>query len=533
MPASPRPVPRSRRPRGRRTALFGVAGVTVAAGLSAAGAGGAAAAPALPEAAAARAARPAVALVAASPFIQAEHGKDEPAAYVDFRLNVVGGDRPISVFVHRTDYAKRAVSTLTVGRTRQALGLRMAALYGLRDFVEVTVTDAKGKVVSRRSLAYCPNGTVRARPDAPATSPYPSGCAEHPFALGAVAGLQAGWLSPIDAGAELPNGTYTVTARLGEPWRKALGVPVASARTSVKVKVVTGEGSGGGEHPAERSAAASERRHEERRAQVEALALASGRAKPLGARPTGTATFARAVPGAQRPDLRALPSNGIALVKGRDLGEEVDPKVANHQFLVFSATVWNAGTSPLVVEGFRRPGAKLMTAYQYFYAGSRQLGYTKVGTMEYDTRPGHEHWHFTDFARYSLLDAKQRTAVRSQKEAFCLVPTDAVDLTRRGANWKPGSTGLYSACGNRDSLALRENLDAGWGDTYTQFRPGQSFDIESVPNGTYYIEVLANPDRRLVETSTANNRSLRKIVLGGTKGKRTVTIPPVGAVDAP
>jgi hypothetical protein len=219
-------------------------------------------------------------------------------------------------------------------------------------------------------------------------------------------------------------------------------------------------------------------------------------------------------------------------MKGKDLDEDVDPKVAAHQFLVFSSTVWNAGTSPLVVEGFRKPGAKVMTAYQYFYAGDHQLGYTKVGTMEYDSRPGHEHWHFTDFAQYNLLDSKQRLKIRSQKEAFCLAPTDAVDLTRRGAQWQPGSTGLYSACGQPNDLALRENLDAGWGDTYPQYKPGQSFDIDSVPNGTYYIEVLANPRHRLVETSTSNNRSLRKIVLGGTKGHRTVKVPPVGAVDA-
>jgi hypothetical protein len=540
----PPPRPHRRRPRRSRTAVLGIAGLTAAACLSAAAAAGAAAAPAAAPApaappAAAHAPRPAVTLFAAASSVQAQHSKDSKTAFVDFGLNVLGGDRPISVVVHRPDYAKRAVATLSVGKATRKLGRGMAALYGLRDFVTVTVTDAKGKVVSKQKMAYCPGGgyfggAVRGRPDAPSTSPYPSGCAMHPFALGMVAGLQAGWLSPVYAGAELKNGSYTVNARLGEPWRKILGVPVASARTTLKVKVVTGKDDGDGVHPAESPEAAFERAHEERRAQIEAFALASGHAKPLGTTPRGTAAVARAVPAGQRPDLRALPSTGISLVKGKDLDEEIDPKLAKHQFLVFSATVWNAGTSPLVVEGFRKPSSKVMTAYQYFYAGDHQIGYAKVGTIGYDTRAGHQHWHFTDFAQYNLLDVKKRQAIRSQKEAFCLAPTDAVDLTRRGARWQPGSVGLYSACGegNPQALALRENLDAGWGDTYSQYRPGQSFDIETVPNGTYYVEVLANPKHRLLETSTANNRSLRKIVLGGTRGHRTVKVPPVGAVKA-
>jgi hypothetical protein len=80
---------------------------------------------------------------------------------------------------------------------------------------------------------------------------------------------------------------------------------------------------------------------------------------------------------------------------------------------------------------------------------------------------------------------------------------------------------------------VREVLDVGSGDTYAQFRPGQSFDITDLPNGTYFIEVKANPDNRLVEASTSNNVALRKVILGGTLHQRTVKVPPVGLIDAP
>ncbi|MGA4803076.1 lysyl oxidase family protein [Streptomyces lavendulocolor] len=246
--------------------------------------------------------------------------------------------------------------------------------------------------------------------------------------------------------------------------------------------------------------------------------------KPAAKRPTGKAV----VPDVPKPDLRSLPAYGITVsepaTEGPDKGKD---------FLAFSANVWNAGPAQLVVDGFRAPGKELMDAYQYFYdAKGKQVGYTPTGTMEWDPRPGHEHWHFTDFASYRLLKADQKEAVRSGKEAFCLANTDAVDYTVKNANWHPYNTDLSTACGQRNSISVREVLDVGSGDTYTQDLPGQSFDITSLPNGTYYIQVLANPEKRLKETDLTNNSALRKIVLGGKKGARTVTVPAHDLVDA-
>ncbi|MFG2841192.1 lysyl oxidase family protein [Streptomyces zaomyceticus] len=243
---------------------------------------------------------------------------------------------------------------------------------------------------------------------------------------------------------------------------------------------------------------------------------------PLAKRPAGKAS----VPNVPKPDLRSLPAYGITISDG---GQDVPGK----DYLAFSANVWNAGPAQLVVDGFRSPGKATMDAYQYFYdANGKQVGYTPTGTMEWDPRPGHVHWHFTDFASYRLLKADKKEAVRSGKEAFCLANTDAVDYTVKNANWHPYNTDLSTACGQENSISVREVLDVGSGDTYTQDLPGQSFDITDVPNGTYYIQVLANPAKQLKETNLDNNSALRKIVLGGTPGKRTVTVPAHDLVNA-
>ncbi|CAM5659165.1 lysyl oxidase family protein [Streptomyces tanashiensis] len=243
---------------------------------------------------------------------------------------------------------------------------------------------------------------------------------------------------------------------------------------------------------------------------------------PRSQRPAGTPS----VPNVPKPDLRSLPAYGITISDG---GQNIPGK----DYLAFSANVWNAGPAQLVVDGFRSPGKAKMDAYQYFYdARGKQVGYTPTGTMEWDPRPGHVHWHFTDFASYRLLKADKKEAVRSGKEAFCLANTDAVDYTVKNANWHPYNTDLSTACGQENSISVREVLDVGSGDTYTQDLPGQSFDITDVPNGTYYIQVLANPAKRLKETNLDNNSALRKVVLGGTPGSRTVTVPAHDLVNA-
>ena len=92
---------------------------------------------------------------------------------------------------------------------------------------------------------------------------------------------------------------------------------------------------------------------------------------------------------------------------------------------------------------------------------------------------------------------------------------DEINLPLPHADWNPGFTGLSGQCG----------------DTYQQSIAGQAINITNVPNGTYYIEVLANPQKVLDETTTSNDISYRKVILGGTPGHRTVKVPPWHGFD--
>ncbi|MCY1143148.1 lysyl oxidase family protein [Actinoplanes sp. Pm04-4] len=457
-------------------------------------------------------------LMAAGKNVTAERydAGDQFAVSLDLGLNVVAGQEPIQVRAKRKSYAEPIIAeAVSKSGNKRLPAANVPDMSGLKRFSTVTIKDAKGKVIRLYTTNFCPNtyDSVRTRPDAPAQTPYPLMCNEgNPFTLGSVWGIQAGWAAstedapPTGKLFDLPVGKYTVGVTVNEAYRKAFGIALKDASVSLNLTVKKGEFS--------EKSLTNEQDHAHHGPQVSDY---RPEYRVAAKRPAA----AKAPANGPKPDLRSLPAWGISISQG----------AKNKWYVNFGATVWNAGNSPLLVDGFRRSGQGLMDAYQYFFdAQGNQVGAAPAGTMEWDARAGHQHWHFTDFAQYNLLRSDQKLAVRSGKEAFCLANTDQVDYTIPLAKWRPLNTDLETSCGLENSVGVREVLDIGNGDTYTQDRPGQSFDITGLPNGTYYIQVKANPAGKLSELSATNNTALRKIVLGGTAKKRTLTVPPVNGI---
>jgi hypothetical protein len=494
---------------------------------------------------------PALSFVVATKSVNLERYVYEGGSFIngDLGTYLVAGKDPLEIRVKRKSYKDPIVATRVVRKNGKKTTVKLPAgmvtdFTGLKAFSTITMKNAAGTTVVSRAVDFCPNSynSQRSRPTAPGTSPYPQGCSYgNPFLIGNVWGIQAGWNSalslPYDFDA--PDGRYTTTIQIAKKYRDYFKIPAASARATLDVTVTTVE-DGGGLSPAALRAKAQDRKaagvtasaaDHTHLAEGDAGAQASAfspRLRPPTRRPTTMA--AAAAPKGPRPDLRVLPAWGVGLVDG----ELPDGSSDGKRYIAFGATVWNGGTSPLVVDGFRRTGTELMDAYQYFYdAKGKQVGSATAGTMEWDKREGHNHWHFTDFAQYRLLGADKKLVVRSSKEAFCLAATDAVDFTLKYANWRPDNTDLSSSCGQNTSVAVREVLDVGSGDTYGQYLPGQSFGIEGLKNGTYYIQVLANPAKRLTELTRTNNSSLRKVILSGSGANRKLTVPALYGLDGP
>ncbi|HEX7738483.1 MAG TPA: lysyl oxidase family protein [Marmoricola sp.] len=391
---------------------------------------------------------------------------------------------------------------------------------GLRKALVLTWRKPDGALIGRNRMNLCLNDydEARLRPDAATNSAYTWGCGGNPFTRGQRWGIDRGWARSITPYGSIPGrlittDTVLLDISLRRDLARALGMTVAQSTVRFHARVKhTDDGEG--------DAVSLERR-------VSPSALGNRSATADQAHPTEPADVdARSarVPRHTLPDLIALPAWGIST-----------HHEGKHDLLDFAATVYNGGRGPLVAEGFRKGSKPVMRAYQFFYRGGRQVGSARVGTMKYDSRPSHQHWHFEDFAVYDLVKKKHKHAHAlrtSGKEAFCLAPTDGIDLLVPGAPANPGNGDLSTACGDLSSIWVREVLANGWGDTYTQDRAGQSIDITTLPNGTYWIRVRANPGHRLYEARTTNNTSFRRVILGGTPGARTVRVPKYGRIDS-
>jgi Lysyl oxidase len=428
----------------------------------------------------------------------------------------VGG--AFELHVGRADYDSPIEASQVVGGVDVPLpDSAIDGFNGLKDFTTTTLTNADGEVKSRLMSTWCPAAYTRGRVNGsgPLVDPFPAyGCPYNPFTIGTVMGVARGWAAALvdpyggyygaptvdPSYARVPDGTYAATVSIRQPFRTLFGISDEDASVGVSVKVVTRRcrrcGIGG---------------------------------TPRGAAPERPAAAPRDVPTdltpnpATLPDLIPLPASQMFVEHQR-----------GHDYLIFGATVWNAGPAPMVVEGFRRPDSDTMDAWQYFFDHhGHPVGKAPVGGMEYDRRPGHQHWHFEQFARYTLTDADKTAVVRSHKEAFCLAPTDPIDLLAPSAVINPYPIGLSSACGDAGAIWVRESLPAGWGDTYFQYLPGQSFDVTDLPNGRYFVEVLADPQGSIFESDTTNDVSYRRIILRGRPGRRWVLVPAWHGLDGP
>lgn len=454
-----------------------------------------------PSTLAAPAGTPRLELRAASSFVELIRYGRGPVS-LELGVSVVARDAPFELRVRRETYDD-PIRVWQAFHGPGAVHLEelpadiLEGWSGLDRFLRIDLFHS-GTFITRRVSDACPAGWQSERVDdsGPFDPVYPMGCGSNPLALGAVWGIDQGWgVAPLLSNAivRVPNGRYIAKVSISPRYQTLFGIAPEDAKVRIAVRIRTESGCdfcGGLEAPTDTSA----RRR---------LTPASVTLDP------DPATV---------PDLVALPAYGIGTSHERD-----------RDFLQFGADVWDRGPASLVVEGFRAVDEDRMDAYQYFLADGAVVGRAPVGSFHFDHRDGHQHWHFLQFARYRLLDSSQ-AAIRSRKQAFCLAPTDPIDLTVDGAIWRPDRIG-FSQCGSATSIWIREVLPAGWGDTYYQWVPGQSFDITTLPNGSYWIEVRANPSGVLFDADPSNDVEVREVILGGAPGARTVSVPPWHGID--
>lgn len=207
--------------------------------------------------------------------------------------------------------------------------------------------------------------------------------------------------------------------------------------------------------------------------------------------------------------------------------------------LVFEATTFNIGLGPLEVEGTgvwlceKDTVVGSQTCHDSTF--SRQVMrqviyklkknkfskfYKPAGTIAYDGREGHEHFHADNFIAYYLLEKVDngigwKLLAKATKASFCLWDLSfcrsvLLDCDAEGKivfteyNIQNYGLGNYTSCHN----GTKQGLSVGGIDSYGMDYEGQSIVIpKGTPNGTYYLYLVVDPDN-LYEESNENNNTL-------------------------
>ncbi len=97
---------------------------------------------------------------------------------------------------------------------------------------------------------------------------------------------------------------------------------------------------------------------------------------------------------------------------------------------------------------------------------------------------GHNHAHYSNYARYELLDPSSQAVVIGHKQGFCL---------------------LDSECANPRYTCGNQGITAGCADLYGSTLGCQYLDVTGVPPGSYTLRVTVDPFGRINETNEGNN----------------------------
>jgi len=252
----------------------------------------------------------------------------------------------------------------------------------------------------------------------------------------------------------------------------------------------------------------------------------SGSAAPAGA--TGSATATRPSTSGQPASRERLPD--LEQETPGEVGVKLDVTGGQRvHVLGFRSAVRNIGAGPLTVVGARYTDQPYMTVDQLIdRAGADQRVVRGVGRMTYVVSPSHRHWHYLFFDRYELRPSDPNggatnVIVTDRKSGFCLGDRYRVPGRLPAA---PAHAVFTGECGlaRPGWLHLRAGISVGFGDDYPAYLEGQSLPLDGIKAGRYVLVHRVNGDRRLRETSYANNAASVLLDLRWSNGTPNVQV---------
>jgi len=229
------------------------------------------------------------------------------------------------------------------------------------------------------------------------------------------------------------------------------------------------------------------------------------------------------------PDLSVIIPTGRMAIAG----------TGSSRVLQYTHDTFNGGSGPLVIQPQYNmaSGAYLGTQYLYAYsAGAWTLlkEAPLAGTFVFHAEHGHFHFPFASFGLYAVrADGGPGAPVApSQKIGFCIADSFIYDATLPNA----GALGNLGSCADPTSL---RGLDIGAVDEYDKTDPGQSILLAGVPDGTYWLRAVVDPEGFLTESDESNNETDVLVNISGStvteirQAKPALPPPPAISLTSP
>jgi hypothetical protein len=193
----------------------------------------------------------------------------------------------------------------------------------------------------------------------------------------------------------------------------------------------------------------------------------------------------------------------------------------------YTHDTYNGGPGPLVILPSYNPASGTYQGMQYIYSlSSGRWTLTETvrvaGAFIFDAAHGHFHFPFTTYGLYTVGSGggPGTPVAASGKISFCINDSFIYNSSLPNA----GALGNLGSCSDPTSL---RGLDIGAVDEYDQTDDGQSISIAGVPNGTYWLRAIVDPNNYLSENSKANNETDVELTINGNTVQVLQTVVPV------
>ena len=232
-------------------------------------------------------------------------------------------------------------------------------------------------------------------------------------------------------------------------------------------------------------------------------------APPAGATARARSSLPQEPPAAVTlPDMKVLvPTDQISVGTNSESGDRQ---------LQFTHITWDAGSGPFEIDPTYNSATGTASFVQAIYNSpspgvwqfdhSVPLAVTGTFDPPFDYR-----FPLTSFTLNKVnADGSVGSVVAvSPKTDFCITGDTYVG----GVPNTPSQT--FIPQGNCESPTKPLGWSVGWGDEYDQTDNGQPIDLTGVPNGTYFLQGIADPDHVLTESDPGNNVVDTKLTISG------------------